>query len=171
MFRRAIAKAYDVSPADVVVQPACAGLPENAFEPLQTGPFFALRADISGYEPGPQGFATADGRSLFARDSAAMGDLLAAAKVGGSESTPSVESVLERVRWIYRRDPGGRPVSFHPLKPEVTAPTMQFDPASRQFSLIYYTEEPRETGVVLTYRMQLQGKFGEAFKFSVEDVR
>lgn len=170
VFRTAIAKAYAASPGLIVVQPAYAGLPDNPYDALQTGPYFAFSTDVAGFDHSIQGFATADGRSVLARNSAGMGDFLVAARVADVVSTASVESLVERVRWIYRTRVGGRLISFHPSIPDV-APAMHFDPVSLAFSLTYYTEEPRETGSLLTYKSELRGRVGEPFTFLMERVQ
>lgn len=98
-FHNEVTQAYDAD--GVVVQPWFPGLPDNPYDKLRTGPFFAVRADWKGQNLGPRGFAAADGRVVFARGHRGVWDLLQACQVFDGEPRPLPE-IIERLAWVYQ---------------------------------------------------------------------
>lgn len=108
IFRREIARAYGIADETITVQPQHPGLPDNPFDPLKTGDLFAFRADWPGVDPGPGGFASADGRVAFARSDQGVAALLLACGVDRPDFTMPLSEVIRRLAWIYRS--AGEPV-------------------------------------------------------------
>ncbi len=143
----------------VVVQPVYPGLPDNPYEALATGPFYAVRADFPTYDPGPPGFASADGRTVFAyggtvqaRGGRGLGPLLAAADA----EKLSAEAVVRRLMWIFQPGAWHRLIVSHPQRKEVAPPRRQdaggVAGADGAAAFTWYFTRPGPTGLISVYR-------------------
>lgn len=162
-FRADIAAAYGIAPGSVVVQPAHPGLPGNPFEALDIGAFHAVRADFPGHDPGPQGFAAADGRTVFARGGHGIADLLAAT---GARRTPPppADAIVRRLMWVYQPGAAVRLIAGHPQRAEV-APARLDQAGDGTLALVWFITRPGETGTVGIYRAELLAPPGRPVTF------
>jgi len=149
VFARTIAAAYRTAQDKAVVQPRYPGLPDNAYDVLETPPFFAFRADWSGMDPGPRGFAAPAGRAILARYPGAIRDLLEAA--GIAQSPAPAEAVVRRLMWLYQPDPGNRLITWHPARSQVAVPVVDQDTDGR-IRVAWFVERGGDTGFVGVYR-------------------
>ena len=101
VFHQEIAQAYGVESSAVTVQPQYPGLPDNPYDDLRIGDFFAFRADWKGQDPGPRGFAASDGRVIFAQGNRGVWELLRECQVFGPQPLPLLK-IVERLAWVYR---------------------------------------------------------------------
>lgn len=154
-FRRDIAVAYQEPPRMVVVQPVHRGLPDNPFEGLATGPFYAVRADFPTYDPGPQGFASADGRTVFAyggtvqaRGGRGLKPFLEAVD---AERLPA-DAVARRLMWIFQPGAWHRLIVSHPQLAEVAPPRRHETQADGGAAFTWYFTRPGPTGLIFVYR-------------------
>lgn len=148
-FAREVAAAYGVAPAELTVQPRYSDLPDNPYDALEAPPFFALRADWPGMDPGPRGFAAADGRVVAARVPGAIRDLLEAA--GIARSPLLAEEVVRRLMWLYQADPGNRLIDWHHRHAQVSAPAIEQDTEGAA-RVTWFVERGGQTGFVGVYR-------------------
>ncbi|MCZ4291532.1 hypothetical protein [Hoeflea alexandrii] len=147
-FARTVAAAYPTAQDKTVVQPQYSGLPDNPYDELETPPFFAFRADWPGMDPGPRGFATADGRAIVARHSGAIRDLLEAA--GTAHSPVPAEAVVRRLMWLYQPDPGNRLITWHPVQSRVAEPVVKQN-EDGTIHVAWFVERGGGTGFVGVY--------------------
>ncbi len=101
IFRREVAKAFAVDAGKITVQPQHPGLPDNPYDALKTGSLFAFRADWKGSDPGPAGFAAADGRVAFARHPGNVKALLLECGVF-TENPLQLPEIVKRLAWVHR---------------------------------------------------------------------
>ncbi|BBK41222.1 hypothetical protein STVA_12420 [Allostella vacuolata] len=148
-FARDVAKAYGIARQTVLVQPQYPGLPDNPYDALETPPFLALSAGWPGMASGPSGFAAADGRTVSARNPAAITDLLAAAGIG--LRPPPRTDIVRRLMWLYQPDPGNRLIDAHPRIDQVTPPIIEHA-ADGAVRLSWFVERGGRTGWVGVFR-------------------
>lgn len=148
-YAAAIAQAYGVPSGEVVVQPVFAGLPDNPLDALATPPFFAVRADWPGTDPGPRGFAAADGRTVCAKSPAAIADLLEAA--GAKRRPAPVVALVRRLMWMYQPSSSNRLLESHPRRADVVAPTLVHDDTGLRMR--WYVERGGTSGWLGVYRV------------------
>lgn len=116
-FSSALAETYHIPAREITVQPVHAGLPDNPYDPLKTGAFFALRADWPGNDPGPAGFAAADGRTAFIRHPDGVRALLEACRISDPQMSLPLDDIIKRLAWIYRH--AGDPVELPRREAEI----------------------------------------------------
>jgi len=121
-YAAAIASAWGLSPHALSVQPQHPGVPDDPHAALATPPFFAFRADWSGMDPGPRGFASADGRVASARTPGALRDVLEAA--GLDRSPPPLDAIVKRLMWVYQPASAYRAIDGHPRIAEAVPPEL-----------------------------------------------
>ncbi len=153
-YQRAIADAY-TQPLDAVkVQPAHAGLPDNPYDALKTGDLYAVRADWPGQDPGPAGFAAANGDLAYAKHPQGLQALIRAARVLDPDQALPTPDLVARVAWVYVGF--GKPVEFHPAKGPLGPPTLPR--ADGGATLTYHALSTGNTGstgvarIILTIR-------------------
>jgi hypothetical protein len=139
-YRKAVAEVYGVALKKITVQPVSVGLPDNPYEPLQTGDLYAVRADWEGADPGAAGFAAADGRVAFAKYSEGVRTLLLACGVRDEKKMLPLKEVIRRLAWVYRG--AGEPVEGVEHEHHV-----ERDDAG--VTILYYTRHAGETGVII----------------------
>lgn len=150
-FARGIAAAYDIAPAVPTVQPRHPGLPDNPYDALETPPFFAFRADWPGMDPGPRGFAAADGRIVAARSADAIRGLLEAA--GMAQSPPPANAIVRRLMWLYQPDPANRLIEWHSRQVQVAPPVVERN-TDGAIRIVWFVERGGRTGFVGVYRAE-----------------
>ena len=160
-FRQEIVLAYGVQLANVKVQPEYPGLPDNPYESLRTGPFFALRADWPGQDPGPTGYATADGRVVFAKGHQGVGELLKACGVFEPERRLPFPEVLNRLAWVYRAF--GEPV-------EGPKHQSTFERDGDRVRIVWYTRAAGATGSIRFTKISLETTTGGSTSVRFETV-
>jgi len=148
-FAQALAAVYGIDIEKIVVQPQHPGLPDNPFDPLATPPFFALRADWPEVDPGPRGFATADGCVVTARFPDAIRHLLEAA--GVQQSPVPTDAIVRRLMWLYQPGTGNRLIDWHPQHTQVTTSVVAQD-ANGTIRATWFVERGGHTGLVSVYR-------------------
>lgn len=139
-YRKAVAAAFAVPVKQLTVQPVYVGLPDNPYEPLQTGDLYAVRADWDGANPGAAGFAGADGRVAFARHPEGVKALLLACDVRDETKMRPLKEIVQRLAWVYRG--AGEPVEGVDHKAHVVR-----DDAG--VTIVFYTRLAGQTGVIL----------------------
>ncbi len=145
-FRKEVAVAYDVAAEKITVHPMHPGLPDNTYDTLKTGPWFAVRADIPGPDPGPRGFATADGKTAHGK--AFHGG---AALLDSMRELPAAE-IVRRLMWMNLPGTSSRLIDGHPQHAEVVPPAI--DSTGGNFTLTWFVEKAGNTGVVQIFRFQ-----------------
>lgn len=148
-FAQVMAAVYGVDIENMVVQPQHPGLPDNPYDALATPPFFAFRADWPGMDPGPRGFAAADGRVVATRSADAIRDLLEAA--GMAQSPPPAEAIVRRLMWLYQPNPGDRLITSHPEKLKVTPPAIQQN-GDGSIRIVWFVQRGGQTGFTGVHR-------------------
>lgn len=151
-FRLAIAETYNQEPRRVSVQPTDPDLPNSAFTPLNVGDLFAFRADFPGQDPGPRGFASADGAVAFIAHDKGISALVESCQVLDAEAALPLEESVKRIAWIYRA--WGEVIDGHPNFPQIEEPTIERSDDGA--TITFYTEAPGDTGSINYYRVTVK---------------
>lgn len=155
-FRRDVAVAYAINVNNITVQPVHAGLPDNPFDALKTGPFFALRADFPGNDPGPCGFASSGGITVFAKGFKGAGALMEACGVWQETLLLPVGEIVKRLEWMFHAGSPVRMLEAHPGHQEVSEPTFHRG-EKNEFEIRYFVERFGPTGLVTCSRIIYRG--------------
>jgi hypothetical protein len=137
VFASAMAGAYHIPVRKITVQPVHAGLPDNPYDRLKTGALFAVRADWPGNDPGPAGFAAADGCTAFARHPDGVRALLEACRISDPKMSLPLDDIIKRLAWIYRH--AGEPAEIPHRRTEIQR-------SADGIKVIYQTRSPGGTG-------------------------
>lgn len=155
-FRRDIAAAYEIDVDKITVQPVHAGLPDNPFDALKTGPFFALRADFPGHDPGPGGYASSGGITVFAKGFQGAEALMEACGVWSEALLLPVGEIVSRLEWMVHAGAPVRVLEAHPDHEEVSEPTFHRG-ENNEFEIRYFVERFGPTGLVTCSRISYRG--------------
>lgn len=155
-FRRDIAVAYEIDVEKITVQPVHAGLPDNPFDALKTGPFFALRADFPGRDPGLGGYASAGGITIFAKGYKGAEALMEACGVWRETLLLPVGEIVSRLEWMFHAGVPVRVLDGHPVHEEVSEPTFHRG-ENNEFEIRYFVERFGPTGLVTCSRISYRG--------------
>lgn len=155
VFHRDILSVCQIRGKAITVQPAYAGLPDNPYDALRTGPYFAFRADLSHGAPGIHGFATADGRSAFAQGGHGVEGFLQACGVWRSAGAHpmAVGDVVQRLLWIYLPKPAARLIEGHPVHREIVPPRMDLETRTGACRITFFVTKTGLTGSVLAHQV------------------
>lgn len=145
-FASVVAETYQIPVRKITVQPVHAGLPDNPYDPLRTGDLFAVRADWSGVDPGPGGFAAADGRTAFVRHPEGVRVLLEACEISDPKRSLPLADIIKRLNWIYRH--AGNPVEMPNREAEILR-------SSDGVKVIYQTVTAGRTGSLVYSQVEI----------------
>ncbi len=147
VFRKAISKAYEIPETQITVQPAHPGLPDNPYDALKTGDLFAFRADWKGTDPGPGGFAAADGRTAFVKAPVGLREILLACHAADAEKSLSLPAIIQRLVWCIKGK--GEPVELPDRKDTITR-------ADGGATIVFHTRQAGQTGSFQWFRITVK---------------
>lgn len=162
VFRAAISKAYGISEKRITVQPAHPGTPDNPYDPLKTGALFAFRADWKEADPGPGGFAAADGRSAFAKAPNGLKELLIACNAADAEKSLPLPALIKRIHWCIRGF--GEPLEYLDLKHSVTR-------AQGKTTIVFHARRDGGTGSFLWTKVTVSFLSDSTTTYKSETIR